>query len=73
MVKRNIPPPIPPSPLARLDARRKAELAAETAASSKTAGLVRGKYDKPKESGGPSGLEPTRYGDWEKSGRCVDF
>eukprot|EP00958_Prasinococcus_capsulatus_P011968 scaffold1190_cov393-Prasinococcus_capsulatus_cf.AAC.34 len=23
--------------------------------------------------GGPRGLEPTRYGDWERSGRCVDF
>jgi hypothetical protein len=27
----------------------------------------------PKEQGGPKGLEPTRYGDWEKSGRCSDF
>jgi hypothetical protein len=27
----------------------------------------------PKEIGGPSGLEPTRYGDWERNGRCVDF
>lgn len=26
-----------------------------------------------KEVGGPSGPEPTRYGDWEKNGRCVDF
>ena len=25
------------------------------------------------EIGGPSGLEPTRYGDWERKGRCVDF
>lgn len=25
------------------------------------------------EIGGPKGLEPTRYGDWEKAGRCVDF
>lgn len=25
------------------------------------------------EYGGPKGLEPTRYGDWEKSGRCIDF
>jgi hypothetical protein len=28
---------------------------------------------KPKETGGPKGLEPTRYGDWEKNGRCIDF
>ncbi|MGA0344234.1 MAG: DUF1674 domain-containing protein [Arenicellales bacterium] len=27
----------------------------------------------PKEVGGPSGPEPTRYGDWERKGRCVDF
>ena len=26
-----------------------------------------------KEIGGPKGLEPTRYGDWEKAGRCIDF
>jgi hypothetical protein len=28
---------------------------------------------KPKEIGGPKGPEPTRYGDWEKNGKCVDF
>ena len=27
----------------------------------------------PKEQGGPKGPEPTRYGDWEKAGRCSDF
>ena len=26
-----------------------------------------------KESGGQAGLDPTRYGDWEKKGRCTDF
>lgn len=25
------------------------------------------------EYNGPTGLEPTRYGDWERSGRCYDF
>lgn len=25
------------------------------------------------EHGGQAGLEPTRYGDWEKKGRCTDF
>nr|ABK24993.1 unknown [Picea sitchensis] len=25
------------------------------------------------ERGGPRGPEPTRYGDWEKGGRCSDF
>ena len=27
----------------------------------------------PREIGGRDGLEPTRYGDWEKNGRCIDF
>jgi hypothetical protein len=27
----------------------------------------------PAEKGGPSGPEPTRYGDWERKGRAVDF
>lgn len=28
---------------------------------------------KPKEIGGPPGPEPTRFGDWERKGRCIDF
>ena len=31
------------------------------------------KLDLPKELGGPNGLEPTRFGDWEKKGLAVDF
>lgn len=27
----------------------------------------------PAEEGGPAGPEPTRYGDWERKGRAVDF
>ena len=27
----------------------------------------------PTEIGGPQGPEPTRFGDWEKNGRCYDF
>ncbi len=27
----------------------------------------------PVEIGGRGGLDPTRYGDWEKNGRCIDF
>ena len=27
----------------------------------------------PKEIGGRDGPEPTRFGDWEKNGRCIDF
>jgi hypothetical protein len=31
--------------------------------------------EKPKvpEIGGRKGPDPTRYGDWEKDGRCIDF
>jgi hypothetical protein len=25
------------------------------------------------EIGGPRGPEPTRYGDWERKGQCIDF
>jgi hypothetical protein len=27
----------------------------------------------PREIGGRAGPEPTRFGDWEKDGRCIDF
>jgi hypothetical protein len=26
-----------------------------------------------REIGGRQGPDPTRYGDWEKNGRCIDF
>ena len=29
--------------------------------------------EQPKELGGRIGPDPTRYGDWEKNGRCIDF
>ncbi len=29
--------------------------------------------NRPKEIGGRKGPDPTRYGDWEKNGRCIDF
>lgn len=32
-----------------------------------------GKKKKPAEVGGPKGLEPTRYGDWERKGIASDF
>jgi hypothetical protein len=28
---------------------------------------------RPREIGGRQGPEPTRYGDWEMRGRCIDF
>ena len=32
-----------------------------------------GTDDRPAEIGGPKGPEPTRFGDWERRGRCIDF
>ena len=29
--------------------------------------------ERPAEQGGPKGLEPTRYGDWERKGIASDF
>ncbi|HMD28581.1 MAG TPA: DUF1674 domain-containing protein [Steroidobacteraceae bacterium] len=29
--------------------------------------------DAPREIGGRDGPEPTRFGDWELRGRCIDF
>ncbi len=31
------------------------------------------KAQPPGEVGGRGGLDPVRYGDWEKNGRCIDF
>ncbi|MGB5345112.1 MAG: DUF1674 domain-containing protein [Woeseia sp.] len=31
------------------------------------------KPQRPREIGGRKGLDPTRFGDWEKAGRCIDF
>jgi len=28
---------------------------------------------RPVEVGGRDGPDPTRFGDWEKNGRCIDF
>ncbi len=32
-----------------------------------------GENARPKEIGGRKGPDPTRFGDWEKNGRCIDF
>ncbi|MEL7486538.1 MAG: succinate dehydrogenase assembly factor 4 [Pseudomonadota bacterium] len=51
-------PPAAQRALAEAEARR-----AKEAQEKKKAG----------EKGGPAGPEPTRYGDWERKGRAVDF
>lgn len=54
------------------DPRRLAEEKADRAGEKwRRAAEARGEVEK--ETGGPKGLEPTRYGDWEKAGRCFDF
>ena len=57
--KRDLPPAAQRA-LAEAEARRKAR----EAEASET---------QPKELGGPSGAEPTRYGDWERKGIASDF
>jgi hypothetical protein len=47
-------------------ARRALEEAAARRAAAKPETL-------PHEKGGPSGPEPTRFGDWERKGVAVDF
>jgi hypothetical protein len=38
-----------------------------------THGTTLSPAERPREHGGREGPEPTRYGDWEKAGRCIDF
>jgi hypothetical protein len=45
----------------------------ETPKTEKTQEKPEKKAELPKEIGGQKGPEPTRYGDWEKNGRCTDF
>lgn len=33
----------------------------------------KGKVETVEEIGGCAGPEPTRYNDWERKGRCIDF
>jgi len=46
---------------------------AEAAERRKQAEAAAASVKQPKEIGGPSGPEPTRYGDWEKKGIISDF
>ena len=61
----------PPEPRGQ-DAKTLAEMKAD-AAGEKWRAEAEANGEKPVEVGGPKGLEPTRYGDWERAGRCVDF
>jgi len=54
-------------PLAPAAERARAEAAARRAAQDQKPA------NQPREAGGRGGLEPTRYGDWEKDGLASDF
>jgi len=61
-----LPPNAAPGKTLTPAARRALEEAAQRRAAAKPADL-------PPELGGPSGPEPTRYGDWEHKGIASDF
>jgi hypothetical protein len=46
---------------------------ATTTATDESAEQEKSREAPPKEIGGRKGPDPTRYGDWEKGGRCIDF
>ncbi|MEM8547913.1 MAG: DUF1674 domain-containing protein [Pseudomonadota bacterium] len=52
-----------------VDAQPVSEASVEAAATLESKKLS----TRPKEIGGRNGPEPTRFGDWEKNGRCIDF
>ncbi len=58
-------PPAAKRALAEAEARRQA--------ATKAAAEAAKAENRPKELNGPKGEEPTRYGDWERGGRAVDF
>jgi hypothetical protein len=49
------------------------ELAGDTVPASGAPQAAPRNAEAPPEHGGRGGLDPTRYGDWEKNGRCIDF
>ena len=61
----DVPHATPERPIS--DAARAALIEAATRRQAETA------IEPATEHGGPSGPEPTRYGDWEKKGLAIDF
>ena len=62
----DIPPNAAPGKALTPAARRALEEAEARRLAAETA-------ERPPEQGGPKGLEPTRFGDWERKGIAVDF
>ncbi len=61
-----IPPNAAPGKALTPEARRALAEAAERHAAARILAATA-------EQGGPKGLEPTRFGDWERKGVAVDF
>jgi hypothetical protein len=55
------------------DDRAAAESPAAGTAAAAYQGAAAREVAAPREIGGREGPEPTRFGDWEKHGRCIDF
>jgi hypothetical protein len=63
---------VPPAPSIG-DGQAPAAAPEPRAGPAKGAASISWEKELPREHGGPEGLEPTRYGDWERRGRCIDF
>jgi hypothetical protein len=63
-------PPAAPAPRKALSPAAERALAE---AAQRRAAIHQRTAERSKEVGGPSGPEPTRYGDWEKKGLASDF
>ncbi len=66
--KRHAPKPADPSAGPRAPREQ-----LDRAAAGKAVPKMPRRAGKTEEIGGPKGPEPTRYGDWEIKGRCIDF
>ena len=66
MTDETVPGAAPGKTLTPAAERALKEAAARRAEAERVAAL-------PPEQGGPSGPEPTRFGDWERKGIAVDF
>jgi hypothetical protein len=70
------PGPVQETPPAATGAKKPLPPAAERAlaeAAARRAERDRAAAERPQESGGRSGLDPVRYGDWEHKGIASDF
>jgi hypothetical protein len=67
---KTVPAPTAPGPRKALPPAAERALAE---AAQRRAAIDQRTAERPKEVAGPSGPEPTRYGDWEKKGLASDF